>query len=223
VPFAKIDWIRNPNAYTFDALGTESLGPVNIAASQATTTVQTAIAIPCSCKIVKVGVLFGAAGAALAATFTFNIVYNTVVTPYTGGTYTLPAPAGVGNDNMLTGPSPGGNGVTTNYATDGTPLFSADVSLTTANFPGATQAGGGTNNFVPTLYDCVYPNGPFTNANTGVVNANLQSYFTLRMATPAAGTVAQMTVTLFYVPVTMRQEWQTPANPQNQCIPGIAF
>jgi hypothetical protein len=113
--------------------------------------------------------------------------------------------------------------VPTNYATNNTPVFATDIQLTAGNFPGATQALGGANNFVPTYYDAVYPSGPFTDANTGVVNTNLASFFTLRVASPASGTIANLAVTLFYVPITMRQEWNTPANPQNACTPGIAF
>lgn len=228
MPLAKLDWIRNPGSYTFDAFGTESLGPINILASQANTTVQQAIQLPTSVKIVKIGVVFGALGVVVGtAGFAFNIVYNTVQPPYTGGVYsqatTAPSGAAFGNDNSVTGPLPGGLGVCTNYATNNTSLFATDIAISTANFPSATQANGGANIFVPTFYDAVYPAGPFTDASTGAVNANLASVFTLRTTTPVSGTIANLSVTLFFAPITMRESYQTPGNPQNACVPGIAY
>lgn len=231
VPVKK-DWQRMPEAFGFNSLGTESVGPVAILASQAVTTIQgPALLIPCGVKVAKVGIYFGAVGVALGAGLTLNVVYGTN-TALAGGAY---AANGVApQDNAYTGAvvpgtssnanaanaavQPGGLGVTTNYAVNNQALFATDIQLTVANFPGATQAAGGINIFTPTNPDAVYPSGFLPLGGGPVVG-----YFTLRALTPVSGTIANVNITLFYEPVTPGEDWFSGNNPQNVPVPGISF
>jgi hypothetical protein len=233
--YSVLEWQRTPNAIVFDTLGTETIGPISLAASQATTTAQTWLPMPTTCKIVKVGIAFGAVGVALASTLAVNITYNTNPNPAsTLGAYL--ANGVVPNDNSFAGAASvgtasnpntanttftqqGGLGVPTNYAVDNQPLFAADITLQTTNFPSATQAGGGIAYFVPTNPDAVYPCGasPVLGAN-GYIYPN--GYFALRAATPGSGTVAGLVVTLFYKPITGKQKWGSPTNTDSYPLPG---
>jgi len=236
LPYTTVDWQRTPNALVFDTVGSETLGPVNVAASQASTSSVTFIAIPTTCKILKVGISFGTVGVALASTLTVNITYNTNPTPQ-GVLGAYLANGVVPNDNSLTGAAvpgtasnanaantsafvqAGGLGQPTNYAVDNQPLFAADITLQTANFPGATQAGGGVAYFVPTNPDAVYPCGASPVLGLGgYIYPN--GYFSLRVASPAAGTIAQLSATIFYKPITGKQKWGSPTNQNSYPLPG---
>ena len=239
MPYASADWQRLPNAIMFDTLGTESLGPVSVLASQVSTTAQTWLPLPSVCKIVKVGISFGAVGVALGTSLTVNVTYNTNPTP-AGALGAYLANGVVPNDNSITGAAvvgtasnanaagvtavptfvqQGGLGVPTNYAVDNQPLFAADITLTTTNFPGATQAGGGIAYFTPTNPDAVYPCGSSPVLGLGgYIYPN--GYFALRVATPVSGTIAQLAVTLFYKPITGKQKWGSPTNTNSYPVPG---
>lgn len=240
MPYATLEWQRTPNALVFDCLGSETLGPVALVASQTNATSQTEAPIPSVVKITKVGISFKAVGVALASTLSVNIVYNTNQTPAAslGAGYLTNGPAP--NDNSLTGATvpgtasnpnvpgqtavptfvqAGGLGIPTNYAVDNQPLFAADITLQAVNFPGATQAGGGMAYFVPTNPDAVYPCGAAPVLGLGgYIFPN--GYFTLRANTPGSGTVAGLTVTLFYKPITGKQKWGSPTNQNSFPVPG---
>ncbi len=248
MPLAKQEWTRTPQAYVFDTPGTESFGTVTLGAGVVNTTVTFAaglLLLPCAVKVVKVGISFSATDN--VTTNAVNIVYNTTAPPNPGGGAYLangPAPndnsqtAGiqVGTSALVTGaPNPasaltqiGGLGVPTNYAVNNQPLFAADIILNTTNFPGATIAGGGFGVFVPTNFDAVYPNGPVPNnaataasLSTGYINQF--GYFTLRAITTTS--LTNLTVTLFYAPITMREKWGPPGPGITDygCTPGVDF
>jgi hypothetical protein len=239
MPYGKVDWQRTPNSWVFDSLGSESLGPASILASQTNATAQTWQPFGGTIKIAKVGIAFGAVGVALASTLSVNVVYNTNPNPASslGAGYLTNGPAP--NDNSYTGPlgtqnaanltnfpsQPGGLGIPTNYAVDNQPLFAADITLQTANFPSATQAGGGIAYFTPTNPDAVYPCGsaPVMGAS-GLIYPN--GYLTLRVNSPVSGTIAQLVAMVYYVPITGKEKWGSPSNtnsfpvPSSTAVPG---
>ena len=204
---SKIDWTRQPRAYVFNTLGSESIGPVTtVGAGVVNTTVQAGVQFPTYVKIIKVGFFVGAIDT-VAGTDLFNLVVGT-------GTYTSAAASVAGNDNSFAQTLQGGTaaapglGYVTNPAVAGNTIFGADVAMTAANFPGLTTSGG-YGVLVPPSYDAVYP-------------PTLP--ITLRVtSTASTGSIANLLLTLLVEPVTYRPFWQTPANPQVLPIPGIAF
>jgi hypothetical protein len=239
MPYAKQEWSRTPNSWTFDALSSETLGPVSVSATATTNaTAQTIAMIPNTIKIAKVGVIFTSIAALSGASF--NVVYNTNQTPgatlSTGsGTSAQYLTNGCApNDNSFTGANPpgtssnansvntalsvqpGGLGIPTNYAVDNQPLFASDITFNTTNFPGATTAGGGMAYFVPTNFDAVYPCGPVFGASG---YTNVSGYFTLRV-TNASGAIGNLAVTLFYAPITGKEKWGSATNTNSICTPG---
>lgn len=221
MPLAKQDWNRTPNSYTFDTLGTETIGPVAVGAGQVITAVQgPVLLIPCGVKVAKVGITFTATDN--ITTNAINVVYNVGSPVTTGGALG----AVVANDDSNTGPAPGGMGTPSIVAVNNTPLFSSNVVLNAANFPGISIGGGGAGIFIPTNYDVWYPSGfiPPTvvgSETTPGVMATTVGYFTVRAITTTS--IANLQITLFYVPVTPRQTWNNPQNPQNACVPGVAY
>jgi len=221
MPYAKTDWQRTPNAFVFDAFGTESIGPNAIAISQVSTTSQGSLAIPSICKILKVGIVFSSV-TTLGVTTSFNLVYNTNPNPGSAlGAYLANGPApndnsfynGISNAANLTNyPNQiGGQGLPTNYAVDNQPLFAADITFSVANFPLATTAGGAVGYLVPTNPDAVYPCGAAPVLGpAGFIYPN--GYFTLRATTTGAISIANFVATLFYVPITGKEKWGSPTN-----------
>ncbi len=216
MPLAKQDWARTPGAYVFDAVSLLPISVPSVGAAVAITTVLGApVPLPCAVKVAKVAIAFTAA-ADLTGDHAVNVVYNTVATPGAGGALGAVAQ----NDNSYTGPLPGNTGVPTNGAVDGTPLFAANIALTTANFPGATAAGGGIAVFVPNAYDAVYPSGGSGSP------ADVSGYFTVRAVTPATtGSITNLSLALFVVPITLTQTWYdlSSLTPPAACIPGQSF
>jgi hypothetical protein len=101
MPLVKQSWARTPNAFTLNTVGTESIGPLNIAASQANTATQGFLVLPCAVKISKVSIGWSAI---TDATPSFNLVYNT--NQAIGGALSYTAGNVAPNDNSMTGGFP---------------------------------------------------------------------------------------------------------------------
>jgi hypothetical protein len=225
------NWNRSPNSTSFNTLGFETVGPVNITATAtANTVIQAGMIFPELYKIRKVGVFFTSAPS-VTATTSFNLVVGTAA--YTQGVIaptdnSFASGTVAGNPTLGTtngaGVAVAGNGFgyPTNVAVAGMAVFSADVTF----LPGTQQAGVYTNStyapgwittaatngygvFVPPNYDAVYP---------------MLVPLTLRVTTPGTGNLTNFFVTLLIEPVTPL------ANPGSggpgqiaYAIPGVSF
>ncbi len=203
---------NTPRSDTMNAVGAGvQFGPLTDAASQANTAIQSAYISPVQYKIRKVAVYFSAI-TAVGTTISFNLVVGTGA--YTQGSVaandnsfdpTSTTTVGVGGTFSAQGAVLGGVGYPTNVAVVGNAVFSADVTISTTNFPNATTTGG-YGILIPTNYDAVYPAGiPLT----------------LRATTPASNTITNFTIGLAIVP--MRLRVAPPGAEAVAPLPGVDF
>ena len=141
-------------SYNFNALGYLPFDNVaSVGAGVANTVIQARLVLPQASKIAKVAVYCSAIDNVDGTDF-FNIVMGT-------GAYT----------NSTLGPIDDSQqwGYPTLLAVNGDAMFSGDALFNVTNFPNLATGTGGSSVLVPTIYDCVYPEGAVLTLRTHTV------------------------------------------------------